>query len=39
VQAERFARAVLDEEPVPIPTEDSIANMRAIDEIFRLGRG
>jgi predicted dehydrogenase len=38
VQAERFARAVLDGEPVPIPTEDSIANMRVIDEIFRLGR-
>ena len=38
VQAERFARAVLDEEPVPIPIEDSIGNMRAIDEIFRLGR-
>ena len=39
VQAERFARAVLDGEPVPIPTADSIANMRVIDEIFRLGRG
>jgi predicted dehydrogenase len=39
VQAERFARAVLDGEPVPIPLEDSIANMRVIDEIFRLGRG
>ena len=38
VQAERFARAVLDGEPVPIPVEDSIANMRVIDEIFRLGR-
>jgi predicted dehydrogenase len=38
VQAERFARAVLDGEPVPIPTEDSIGNMKAIDEIFRLGR-
>jgi hypothetical protein len=23
---------------VPIPTEDSIANLRVIDEIFRLGR-
>ena len=39
VQAERFARAVLDGEPVPIPVEDSIGNMRVIDEIFRLGRG
>ena len=38
VQAERFARAVLDGEPVPIPPEDSIGNMRVIDEIFRLGR-
>jgi predicted dehydrogenase len=39
VQAERFANAALDGAPVPIPTEDSIANMRVIDEIFRLGRG
>ena len=39
VQAERFARAVLDGEPVPIPLEDSIGTMRVIDEIFRLGRG
>jgi predicted dehydrogenase len=39
VQAERFARAVLDGEAVPIPVEDSIGNMRAIDEILRLGRG
>ena len=39
VQAERFARAVLDGEPVPIPVEDAVGNMQAIDEIFRLGRG
>jgi predicted dehydrogenase len=38
VQAERFARAVLEGEPVPIPTEDSVGNMHVIDEIFRLGR-
>ena len=38
VQAERFARAVLKGEPVPIAVDDSIGNMKAIDEIFRLGR-
>jgi len=33
VQAEGFASAVLDGEPVPLPPEDSIANMRVIEEI------
>lgn len=39
VQAERFARAVLDDEPLPIPMDDAVANMRVIDEIFRTGGG
>ena len=38
VQAERFAGAVLDGDPVPIPTGDAIGNMRVIDEIFRIAR-
>lgn len=37
VQAERFARAVLDGEPMPITPEESVANMRVIDRIFELG--
>jgi len=37
IQAERFARAVLDDEPVPIPPEDAVANLRVIDGIFRVG--
>ena len=36
VQAERFARAVLDGEPTPIPPEDAVANMRVIDAIFEI---
>jgi predicted dehydrogenase len=37
IQAERFAAAVLDGEPVPTPPEDAVANLRVIEEIFRLG--
>jgi predicted dehydrogenase len=37
IQAERFAAAVLDDEPVPIPPEDAVANLRVVDEIFRTG--
>jgi predicted dehydrogenase len=37
IQAERFARAVLDDEPVPIPPEDAVANMRVIEAIFEAG--
>lgn len=35
IEAERFARAVLDDEPIPIPPEDAVANMRVIETIFR----
>jgi predicted dehydrogenase len=34
IQAERFARAVLDDEPTPIPPEDAVANMRVIEAIL-----
>jgi predicted dehydrogenase len=34
IQAERFARAVLDGEPVPIPSSDSVGNLRTIERIF-----
>jgi predicted dehydrogenase len=37
VQAERFASAVLDGRPVPIPPEDSIGNLRVIEAVFRAG--
>jgi predicted dehydrogenase len=37
IQAERFARAVLDDEPVPVPPEDAVANMRVIEAIFEAG--
>jgi predicted dehydrogenase len=37
IQAERFANAVLDDRPVPIPPEDAIGNLRVIDAIFRAG--
>jgi predicted dehydrogenase len=34
IQAELFARAVLDDTPVPTPPEDGVANMRVIEQIF-----
>jgi predicted dehydrogenase len=37
VQAERFATAVLDGSPVPIPPSDAVANLRVIEELFRVG--
>jgi len=37
IQAERFASAVLDGTPVPIPPADAIANLRVIEELFRVG--
>jgi predicted dehydrogenase len=37
IQAERFANAVLDGQPVPIPPEDAIGNLRVIEAIFRGG--
>ena len=37
VQAERFADAVLDGGPTPIPPEDAVANMRVIERLFAAG--
>ena len=37
IQAERFARAVLDGTPTPIPPADAVANLRVIEEILRVG--
>lgn len=37
IEAERFARAVLDGEPTPIPPEDAVANMRVIERVFQAG--
>jgi predicted dehydrogenase len=34
VEAERFAAAVLDDLPTPVPPEDAVANMRVIERIF-----
>ena len=35
IQAEAFARAILENQPQPVPLEDAIANMACIDAIFR----
>jgi predicted dehydrogenase len=35
VEAERFATAVLDGEPVPTPPEDAVANLRVIERLFK----
>jgi predicted dehydrogenase len=37
IQAERFAAAILDGTPVPIPPADAVANLRVIEELFRVG--
>ena len=39
VEAERFAAAVLDDQPTPVPPEDAVANLRVIEEIFRVAGG
>ena len=38
VEAERFAAAVLDGTPVPIPPTDAVANLRVIERLFETGR-
>ncbi|MFO1072929.1 MAG: Gfo/Idh/MocA family oxidoreductase [Geminicoccaceae bacterium] len=37
VMGDRFAEAVLDGTPQPVPLEDSLANLRVIDAVFRAG--
>jgi predicted dehydrogenase len=39
VEAEAFARAVLDDQSVPIPAEDAVANLRVIETIFSAAEG
>jgi len=34
VEAERFAAAVLDGRPAPVPPDDAVANLRVIERIF-----
>jgi predicted dehydrogenase len=34
VEAERFAAAVLDDLPTPVPPEDAVGNLRVIERIF-----
>jgi predicted dehydrogenase len=36
VEVERFAEAVLDGGPAPVPPEDAVANLRVIEEIFAI---
>ena len=38
LQAEAFARAVRDDQPVPIPLADAWANQRVVDAVFESGR-
>jgi predicted dehydrogenase len=37
IQGERFAAAALDGGPVPTPPSDAVANLRVIEELFRIG--
>jgi len=37
IQGDLFARAVLDDTPVPTPIEDAVANMKVIEAIFKSG--
>ena len=38
IQGELFARAVLEDAPVPTPLDDAVANMEVIDALRRSGR-
>jgi len=38
IEADEFARAVIDDTPVPTPLEDAVANMRTIDAVFASAR-
>ena len=37
IMGDAFAAAILDGTPQPVPLEDSLANMRVIDAVFRAG--
>ncbi|NIS00261.1 MAG: hypothetical protein GWN99_04165, partial [Gemmatimonadetes bacterium] len=34
IQAERFARSILEDTDVPVPIEDAIANMEVIEAVL-----
>lgn len=38
IQGESFARAILEDRPVPTPLEDAVANMQVIDAVFESSR-
>ena len=38
IQGDLLSRAILDDGPVAYPLEDTVANMRVIDAVFRAGR-
>jgi predicted dehydrogenase len=38
IQGDLFARAVIDDTPVPTPLEDAVANMKVIEAVFQSGR-
>lgn len=38
LQGDAFSRAILENRPVPMPLEDAIRNMAAVEAIFRSGR-
>ena len=33
-EVERFAAAILDDLPTPVPPDDAVANLRVIERIF-----
>ncbi len=39
VEAERFAAAILDGTPTPVPPEDAVANLRVLERIFAAAEG
>lgn len=38
IQGDLFAKAILDDTPVPTSIEDAVANMRVIEAVFRSGK-
>jgi predicted dehydrogenase len=38
LQADAFAKAILDDAPVPTPIEDAVANLRVIEAIIESSR-
>lgn len=38
IQGDLFARAILDDTPVPTPIEDAVANMKVIEAVIRSGK-